>query len=88
MYRLSRLRVRLGAEKGHWRPKILSEILPDGAGLLLSLLVANNLANALTVGGNEFIGVGTGVGTFTQNGGVTSARRETWRLISATRAES
>ncbi|HNY79205.1 MAG: CNNM domain-containing protein [Sedimentisphaerales bacterium] len=48
MYRLSRLRVRLGAEKGHWRPKILSEILPDGAGLLLSLLVANNLANYVT----------------------------------------
>lgn len=45
MYRLSRLRVRLGAEKGRWQQRILSEILPDGAGLLLSLLVANNLAN-------------------------------------------
>lgn len=45
MYRLSRLRVRLGAEKGRWQQRILSGILPDGAGLLLSLLVANNLAN-------------------------------------------
>ncbi len=45
MYRVSRLRVRLGAEKGHWPHRILSRILPDGAGLLLSLLVANNLAN-------------------------------------------
>lgn len=45
MYRVSRLRVRLGAEKGQWPQQILSRILPDGAGLLLSLLVANNLAN-------------------------------------------
>lgn len=45
MYRLSRLRVRLGAEKGQWQQRILSRILPDGSGLLLSLLVANNLAN-------------------------------------------
>lgn len=45
MYRVSRLRVRLGAEKGNWRQMVLSRVLPDGAGLLLSLLVANNLAN-------------------------------------------
>jgi CBS domain containing-hemolysin-like protein len=45
MYRVSRLRVRLGAEKGQWRQMVLSRLLPDGAGLLLSLLVANNLAN-------------------------------------------
>lgn len=45
MYRVSRLRVRLGAEKGQWRQTVLSRLLPDGAGLLLSLLVANNLAN-------------------------------------------
>jgi putative hemolysin len=45
MYRVSRLRIRLGAEKGQWAPRILSRLLPDGAGLLLSLLVANNLAN-------------------------------------------
>ncbi len=45
MYRLSRLRVRLGAEQGQWQQRILSRLLPDGSGLLLSLLVANNLAN-------------------------------------------
>ncbi|MDI6447898.1 CNNM domain-containing protein [Anaerobaca lacustris] len=45
MYRVSRLRVRLGAEQGNWRQRVLGRLLPDGAGLLLSLLVANNLAN-------------------------------------------
>ncbi len=55
MYRVSRLRVRLGAEKGQWRQRILSRILPDGAGLLLSLLVANNLANYAATSGVTYL---------------------------------
>lgn len=47
VYRLSRLRVRLGAEKGRWRYILLGKAMQDGSGLLLSLLVANNLANYL-----------------------------------------
>lgn len=45
IYRLSRLRLRLGAEKGRLRYVLLDKALHDGASLLLSLLVANNLAN-------------------------------------------
>ncbi len=45
IYRLSRLRLRLGVERGHWRYVLLGKAMHDGPGLLLSLLVANNLAN-------------------------------------------
>jgi len=47
IYRLSRLRLRLGAEKGDLRHRLLGKAMRDGSGLLLSLLVANNLANYL-----------------------------------------
>ena len=45
VYRLSRLRLRLGAEKGLLSYALLSKSIHSGPGLLLSLLVANNLAN-------------------------------------------
>lgn len=47
IYRLSRLRLRLAAETGGLRHKMLNSVMRDGPGLLLSLLVANNLANYL-----------------------------------------
>jgi CBS domain containing-hemolysin-like protein len=47
IYRLSRLRLRLGAEKGDLRYVLLSRALRDGSALLLTLLVANNLVNYL-----------------------------------------
>lgn len=47
IYRLSRLRLRLDAERGGLRYIMLSKAMRDGHGLLLSLLVANNLANYL-----------------------------------------
>lgn len=45
VYRLSRLRLRLGAETGRLRYIWLSKTMQRGEGPLLSLLVANNLAN-------------------------------------------
>ncbi len=47
IYRLSRLRLRLAVERGGFRYALLSKAMRDGPGLLLSLLVANNLANYL-----------------------------------------
>ncbi len=47
IYRLSRLRLRLAVERGGFRYALLSNAMRDGPGLLLSLLVANNLANYL-----------------------------------------
>jgi CBS domain containing-hemolysin-like protein len=47
IYRLSRLRLRLGAEKGDLKYVLLSRAMRDGSALLLTLLVANNLANYL-----------------------------------------
>jgi len=47
IYRLSRLRLRLSSEKGYLRYRLLGRVMRDGSGLLLSLLVANNLANYL-----------------------------------------
>jgi CBS domain containing-hemolysin-like protein len=47
IYRLSRLRLRLGAEKGDLKYVLLSKAMRDGSALLLTLLVANNLANYL-----------------------------------------
>jgi putative hemolysin len=45
VYRLSRVRLRLGAEKRLLSYVLLSKAIQGGPGLLLSLLVANNLAN-------------------------------------------
>ena len=45
IYRLSRLRLRLGAERRLWPSILLSKVMADSAGLLLSLLVSTTLAN-------------------------------------------
>lgn len=47
MYQLSRLRLRLGAEKKRLSYVMLSRCLHDGPGLLLAMLVGNNLVNYL-----------------------------------------
>ena len=47
IYRMSRLRLRLGAERGDLRYVLLSKAMRDGSALLLTLLVANNLVNYL-----------------------------------------
>ncbi len=48
LYQLSRLRLRLGVEKKRFSFVVLGKCLSDSSGLLLSLLVGNNLANYLT----------------------------------------
>ncbi len=45
IYRLSRLRLRLGVERGRWRSILLADVMQDSSGLLLSLLVGTNLAH-------------------------------------------
>ncbi len=45
IYRLSRLRLRLGVERGKWRAILLANVMQDSSGLLLSLLVGTNLAH-------------------------------------------
>ena len=45
VYRLSRLRLRIGADKGIRSYKILFKLVKDGQGLILSLLLGNNLVN-------------------------------------------
>ena len=45
VYRLSRFRLRIGAQQGKSTFKLLFSILRDGQGLILSLLLGNNLAN-------------------------------------------
>ena len=47
LYRLSRLRLRLGVEKKQLPFVILGRCLRDSSGLLLSLLIGNNLVNYL-----------------------------------------
>jgi putative hemolysin len=47
LYQLSRLRLRLGVEKKQLPFVILSRCLRDSSGLLLSLLIGNNLVNYL-----------------------------------------
>lgn len=47
LYQLSRLRLRLGVEKKQFPFVILGRCLRDSSGLLLSLLVGNNLVNYL-----------------------------------------
>ncbi|MFA5783611.1 MAG: CNNM domain-containing protein [Phycisphaerae bacterium] len=45
VYQLSRVRLRLGTEQKRFRYMILGKSLSDGPGLLVSLLLGNNLAN-------------------------------------------
>ena len=45
VYRLSRFRLRIGVQQGKSTFKLLFSILRDGQGLMLSLLLGNNLAN-------------------------------------------
>jgi CBS domain containing-hemolysin-like protein len=45
IYRLSRLRLRLGVERGKWPALLLADVMRDSSGLLLSLLVGTNLAH-------------------------------------------
>lgn len=45
VYRLSRFRLRIGVEQGKSAFKVLSSLLRDGQGLMLSLLLGNNLTN-------------------------------------------
>lgn len=47
IYRLSRLRLRLGEERGDLKYILLGKATRDGSAVLLTLLVANNLANYL-----------------------------------------
>jgi CBS domain containing-hemolysin-like protein len=47
IYRMSRLRLRLGEEKGDLTYVLLGRAMRDGSSLLLTLLVSNNLANYL-----------------------------------------
>ncbi len=55
MYRLSRLRLRLAHEKGQRPHKILSKMMRDGPGLLLTLIAANNLVNYLATGSVTYV---------------------------------
>jgi len=59
VYRLSRLRLRLGAEKGQWLSVLLAKAMRDSFGLLLSLFVGTNLAHyvATSVITGIFLGV-------------------------------
>ena len=45
VYRLSRVRVRIGYEKGKRSYQVLFKLLKDGQGLILTLLLGNNLVN-------------------------------------------
>lgn len=51
VYRLSRVRLRLGIERGQWFFVVLGKAMQDSGGLLLALLVATNLA--------EYVGTST-----------------------------
>ncbi len=50
IYRISRFQIRVGREKGRPSYKMLFQILQDGQGLILSLLLGNNLVNNLLTG--------------------------------------
>ena len=50
IYRISRFQIRVGREKGRPSYKTLFQILQDGQGLILSLLLGNNLVNNLLTG--------------------------------------
>ncbi len=45
VYRLSRLRLRLGVERGQWLSTLLARTMEDSTGLLLSLLVGTTLSH-------------------------------------------
>jgi putative hemolysin len=45
IYRLSRLRLRLGVERGKWLAILLADVMRDSSGLLLSLLIGTSLAH-------------------------------------------
>lgn len=47
IYRISRFRILVGCEKGKSLYKMLARVLQDGQGLILSLLLGNNLVNNL-----------------------------------------
>ncbi len=51
IYRLSRFRLRLGVEQGRAFYKQLSTAIADGQGLILSLLLGNNIVNYLATSG-------------------------------------
>lgn len=59
IYRLSRLRLRLGVERGQWFSSLLSKAMTDSAGLLLSLLLSTTLATyvATSLVTGVFLGV-------------------------------
>lgn len=45
VYRISRLRLRIGVQQDKTAARLLSKLLRDGQGLILSILVGNNLVN-------------------------------------------
>jgi putative hemolysin len=45
IYRLSRLRLRLGVARRHWLSILLARVMDDSSGLLLSLLIGTTLAH-------------------------------------------
>jgi putative hemolysin len=55
IYRLSRLRLRLGEEKRDLRYILLGRAMRNGSALLLTLLVSNNLANYLATSSVTFL---------------------------------
>ncbi len=55
IYRLSRLRLRLGEEKGDLKYVLLGRAMRDASALLLTLLVANNLVNYLATSGVTYL---------------------------------
>ncbi len=50
VYRLSRLRLRLGVERGRWSALLLAHAMHDSTGLLLSLLIGTNLVTYIATG--------------------------------------
>lgn len=55
IYRLSRLRLRLGEERGDLKYVLLGRAMRDASALLLTLLVANNLVNYLATSGVTYL---------------------------------
>ncbi|MFZ9033261.1 MAG: CNNM domain-containing protein [Anaerohalosphaeraceae bacterium] len=62
IYRISRFQVRVGSENGRPSYKMLLRILQDGQGLILSLLLGNNLVNNLLTGLVTFMFLGLSSG--------------------------
>ena len=54
IYRISRFQVRVGSEKGKPSYKMLFQILQDGQGLILSLLLGNSVSLSLAINGWTF----------------------------------